>query len=153
MVKKPPEVIGADHAILLRREQRLERVRAASVAAGIAGLTVGGQHFRQTAQLAAGLPLYLLATSSMAAALLITVANQNSVSSFTLDWTMATQGLIGRMTPNSYVGNFQMDSAGGVTKLTDGAIGAAGSVNGPSTNNGYDLTHITFYSNTNAPHI
>jgi hypothetical protein len=110
----------------------------------------------------AGMSL-LLFTSSASAALVQTVSLQQSATSFTPTWTVATS-LIHGLSPSAQSGNFTSEAnAPGVSALTDGAIGPVSSslniyaAGGPSAGNmvtytlpaqanGYNLTNITVYS-------
>jgi hypothetical protein len=102
---------------------------------------------------------------SAPAALTITTDNTNSASAFTPNWTVATNSLIAGVSPSSSSGNFTVEAAGGISILTDGANGAAGSGTGPfatcgngsgagrtliytlpASANGYNVTNITVYS-------
>ncbi|MDB6113049.1 MAG: CotH protein [Pedosphaera sp.] len=95
----------------------------------------------------------------------MTTENQNSPVPFTPTWIPTTHSLINGMFPSGSSGDFQLESAGGLSKLTDGAIGPAGTGNGPfatagnngssgqfviytlpASTNGYNLTNITVYS-------
>ncbi|EEF61584.1 beta strand repeat-containing protein [Pedosphaera parvula] len=107
----------------------------------------------------------LFFVGAASAALTITTDNQNSASSFTPNWTVATDSLIAGASPSSSSGNLTLEAAGGSSKLTDGAIGPVGSGTGPfatcgnsggagatlvytlpASAHGYNLTNVTVYS-------
>lgn len=115
--------------------------------------------------------LALLTFANFASAtVVVTTANQNNPSSFTPTWTVATgaANLISGLSPTTSSGNFTLEGAGGLSKLTDGAIGPVGGTlstygtvgNGggsgsllvytlPASADGYNLTNITFFSGWN----
>ncbi|HEV2329567.1 MAG TPA: hypothetical protein VGY56_12370, partial [Verrucomicrobiae bacterium] len=93
----------------------------------------------------------------------ITTSNENGASPFTPTWTAETPDLIAGSLPSSSAGNFDADgSEGGLSVLTDGSVGVAGTKTtvvscgasgGTSliytlTNsvNGSDVTNIVVYS-------
>jgi hypothetical protein len=111
-----------------------------------------------------GMALLLLANSALAT-LTISTANQNNAAAFTPTWAVAPNSLLAGLSPSASFGNFTQESAGGLSKLTDGAIGpilASGNQtalatcgnNGgqmviydlPANANGYNITNISTYS-------
>ena len=97
--------------------------------------------------------------------LVITTSNQNQAGVFTPTWTVAPNSLLAGLSPDSSVGDFQLEGCGGTVALTDGAIGPVGGDNTPYATggsdptagqsviytlpayvNGYSLTNITVYS-------
>ncbi len=123
------------------------------------------RRLRQNLRVAIFLAVDWLLITSASAALVVTTTNQNNAGAFTPTWTVATNSLIAGMSPASFAGNFQLESAGGVAKLTDGAIGPVGNGNSPFATagngggagssvvytlpvsiNGYNLTNITVYT-------
>ena len=71
--------------------------------------------------------MLLTAANASLATLVVTTDNQNSASPFTPTWPVATNSLIAGLAPSSSAGDFQLESAGGISKLTDGITGLAGS--------------------------
>ena len=113
---------------------------------GLAAITVGGT--------AATVPV---------PAVSITYSNQSGTSPFTPTWTAETPDLLLGLSPSTANGNFTQESAGGTSKLTDGAIGHSGTIGGFATCganggtsiiytltnnliNGSDITNIVTYS-------
>ena len=107
----------------------------------------------------------LILSNSASASLTITTDNTNSASAFTPNWTVANNSLIAGASPSISSGNFTLEAAGGISKLTDGANGPVGSGTGtfatcgngsgagvtlvytlPASANGYNVTNITVYS-------
>jgi hypothetical protein len=104
----------------------------------------------------------LLFVSSASATLTSTADNTNSASAFTPAWPVAPVNLIAGLLPTDSFGNFTQESAGGLSKLTDGAIGpvtgtaifaTCGNNGGrmaiydlPASANGFNITNITTYT-------
>lgn len=117
-------------------------------------------------KIAAGLAFTatLIFVSSASATLTTTADNTNNATAFTPAWPVATgaANLINGLQPTSSFGNFTQEAAGGLPKLTDGAIGpvtgttifaTCGNNGGrmaifdlPASANGYDITNITTFS-------
>lgn len=104
----------------------------------------------------------LMFVSSASATLTSTADNTNSASAFTPAWPVASVNLIAGLLPTDSFGNFTQESAGGLSKLTDGAIGpvtgtaifaTCGNNGGrmaiydlPASANGFNITNITTYT-------
>ncbi|HWX20037.1 MAG TPA: immunoglobulin domain-containing protein [Candidatus Binatia bacterium] len=103
------------------------------------------------------------AASSVASPVVsITTSNQSGANPYTPTWTLETPDLIAGLTPTTASGNFTQEGAGGVSILTDGAIGQSGNLSGFATCganggttliytltnmvNGSDVTNIVVYS-------
>ena len=103
------------------------------------------------------------ASSVVTRAVSITTTNENGSSPFTPTWTLETPNLIAGLAPSTTNGNFNADgNEGGISVLTDGAIGVSGTTNGfvscgasagstliytlTNSVNGSDVTNIVVYS-------
>jgi len=99
------------------------------------------------------------------ATLTVSTANENNAAAFTPTWPVATgaANLIAGLLPTDSFGNFTQESAGGTSKLTDGAIGpvtgttifaTCGNNGGrmaiydlpAAAANGYNITNITTFT-------
>ena len=114
---------------------------------GIAAITVGGT----------------AAPSVVSPVVSITYSNESGSNPFTPTWTAETPDLLLGLSPITANGNFNQESAGGTSVLTDGTIGSSGSIGGFATCganggttliysltnniiNGEDITNIVTYS-------